>query len=83
MARVLGLGPRGREFESRIPEFVCVSLGLLGDKTILSCRELAISSKISSSDFLALCPGRAEKSDFFWLLNSHLENLLHLAGRFI
>ena len=25
MARALGLGPRGREFESRIPESICVS----------------------------------------------------------
>jgi hypothetical protein len=45
-------------------------LWLLGGKTILYKKELAISSKISSSDFLAFSPGRAEKSDFFWLLNS-------------
>ena len=37
MARALGLGPRGREFESRIPEVICTMHVILHWRTGVYC----------------------------------------------
>ena len=55
-------------------------LWLLGGKTVLSCRELAISGKISLRDFLAFETKKGEEIRFFLALKELIQKSLAFYG---